>query len=79
MWTKRPIISYVNPRSFSKGREGEGTEDASTDPGNARGCPGGRFDEAVPQQVVAASAACAAPTVVVVTPPISTSWWMNIK
>ena len=66
-------LFHVEPRSFPNGGEGEGTEDASPDPGNARGCPGGRLDEAVPQQVVAASAACAAPTVVVVTPPISTS------
>ena len=66
------IKSYFAHRLFPKGDEGKGPEDAGSHPGDARGCPGGRLDQAVPQQVVAAPAACAT-SAVVVTTPIPTS------
>ena len=61
------------PRLFAKGDEGKGPKYAGSHPGDARGSPGGRLDQAVPQQVVAAPAACAS-SAVVVTTPIPTSW-----
>ena len=75
---QKTIGWYLELRSFAKGDEGKGPEDAGAHPSDARGCPGGRLDQAVPQQIVAASAACAAPTVVVTPPiPVPTSWGID--